>query len=89
MMATLPGKRLIASAVYFLYLMFWNIKNVWTITIWIIIGSSNRRCYGKNGVLKDSCSESDHVKFAVKSLEKYLCRTLFLVKLQASSEQLY
>ena len=60
-----------------------------TITKWIIIGSSHRRCSGKNVVLKNSCSESGHVKFAVKSLEKYLYRTSFLVKLQASSEQLF
>ena len=63
-------------------------RTTW-ITTWIIIGSSHRKCSGKNGVLKDSCSESDHLKFVVKSLEKYLYRASFLVKLQASSEQLY
>ena len=51
--------------------------------------SSHRSCSGKNGVLKQSCSESDHVKFTAKCLEKYLYRTSFLVNLQASSEQLY
>ena len=59
-----------------------------TITIWIITGNSHR-CSGKNGVLKESYSESDHVKFTVKSLEKQLQRTSFLVNLQASSKQLY
>ena len=51
----------------------------------MIIGSSDR----KGSVLKGSCSESDHSKFAVKSLEKCLYRASFLVKLQASSEKLY
>ena len=60
-----------------------------TIDTWIIIRSSHRRRSEKNGALKDSCSESNHVKFAVKSLEKYLYRTSSLVKLQAFSEQLY
>ena len=46
-------------------------------------------CSEKNGVLKDSCSESDYMKLAVKRLEKYFYRISFLVKLQASSEQLY
>ena len=86
-MGTLPVKRLITSTVHFLYLFLKHQKR--TITIWIITGSSHRRCSGKNRVVKDSCSESDHVKFAVKSLEKYLYRISFFVKLQASSEQFY
>ena len=73
-MGILPGKSLIASTVYL---------------FWIIIGSSHGRCSRKNSVLKDSCSESDRVKFEVKSLEKYLYRSSLLVKLQASSKQLY
>ena len=76
---------LIASTVYFF------IPDVLkhqkrTITIWIIIRSSHRRCSGKNGVLKNGSSESEHMKFAVKSLQKYLYRASFLVKLQDSSE---
>ena len=82
-MGTLPGKRLMVF-----------VPNVLkyqkqTITIWIIIGSSHRRRSGKNDVLKNSCSESDQVNFAVKSLEKYLYRASVLVNLWTSSEQLY
>ena len=70
-MGTLPGKRFTASSVYFfVHDVLKHQKR--TITIWIIIGSGHRSCSGKNGVLKDSWSESDHVKFAVKSLEKNL-----------------
>ena len=63
-MGTLPGKRFMV----FVPDLLKHQKR--TITIWIIIGSSHRRCSGKNGVLKGSCSESGHVKFAVRSLEK-------------------
>ena len=82
-METLPGK----SLMVFVPDVLKHQKR--TIIIWLIIGSIHRKCSGKNGVLKDSCSESDHVKFAAKSLEKYLYRTSFLVKLQTSSKQLY
>ena len=63
-MGTLPGKRLMVFVTDVLK------HQQRTITIWMIIGSSYRRCSGKNGVLKDSCSESDHLKVAVRSLEK-------------------
>ena len=48
----------------------------------------NYRKQPQSGVLKDNCFESDHVKFLVKSLEKYWYRTSFLVKFQAVAHRL-
>ena len=41
------------------------------------------------GVLKNSCSGSCQVTFAVKIFEKYLWRNLFIVKLEAKILQFY